>query len=76
MPGRFDRARVEDILGGDPLLTRDEAAERLGLDVSQVDRLAAAGEIPSISPGGRGPRSRRFRASAIDRACKERGITP
>ena len=70
MPGQFDRALVEDILGGDPLLTRDEAAERLRLDVSQVDELARSGVIKSIAPGaGRvvQPHARRFRVSAIDK---------
>ena len=67
----YDQANVDRLLGGDPLLTRDEAAARLGLDVSQVDELARSGVIESIAPGSTGrtvqPHARRFRVSAIDK---------
>lgn len=82
MPGQFDQALIDELLGGDPLLTRDEAAARLGLDVTQLDALARSGAIPSISPGTPPggtvqPHARRFRTSAIDTyATQKENITP
>jgi hypothetical protein len=63
MGSEIDRALVEEITGGDPLLIPHEAAGMLGLTVKQLGDLAAAKQIPSIQAGKFA--QRRYRTSDV-----------
>jgi excisionase family DNA binding protein len=65
---RWTRAEIEAVLGGplmvpDPMLTAVQAARLLGVAVSRIDRLVAAGGLPQH---GRPGRRRLFRLSELD----------
>lgn len=55
---------LDEILGGDPLVTLAEAAPRLGVTVDRLRHLAEAGKIAGIQPFGPGG-DWRFRDSTI-----------
>lgn len=64
MPGqRIDQALVDDILGGDPLLTPAEAAAILGVDEMELTDMG----IPAVRLAS--AKTRRYRTSAITRVA-------
>jgi hypothetical protein len=70
MPSRVDLNRVNEILGGDPLLTPPEAAAQLGISEDELYGHACAGRVPCLQPGGPGS-WRRYRTSVITRLAAE-----
>jgi len=64
--------RAEDTVAVSRLLTAEDVAEMLGLDVARVWRLSRCGEIPTITIG----RSRRYRREAILRWLEEMESQP
>jgi hypothetical protein len=76
MPGCVDRALIEEILGGDPVLTPAEAAAQLGIDEDEVLVRARAGVLGSVQviPDTLHARGvRRFRQSVITACLAETG---
>jgi len=66
MAPRIDQALVAELLGGDPFLTPDEAAARLGIGEARLYDVTADGRVPAVQPGG--PNSHyRYRESVITR---------
>jgi excisionase family DNA binding protein len=61
------QSRAGQIVEAPRLLTAEEVAEMLGLDVARVWKLSRRGEIPTITIG----RSRRYRREAILRWLEE-----
>ena len=66
MASKIDQALIDEILGGDPLLTPAETAAQLGIDEDELYDHATSGRIPSIQPGG--PMTQhRYRQSDVTR---------
>jgi excisionase family DNA binding protein len=61
------QTRPEQLVAVSRLLTAEDVAEMLGLEVARVWRLSRCGEIPTITIG----RSRRYRREAIHRWLEE-----
>jgi predicted site-specific integrase-resolvase len=74
MPGQLDPELIADVLGGDQVLTPEEAAAQLGVAVDVLEDEARAGRVPSIQLMPRGG-IRRYRASDITRLAAT-GIPP
>jgi hypothetical protein len=72
MTPRVDLNLVNEILGGDPLLTPPEAAKALGITEDELYGHAVAARVPHLQPGGPGS-WRRYRQSVIARLA-EQGI--
>ena len=61
------QTRADETVAASRLLTAEDVAEMLGLDVARVWKLSRCGEIPTITIG----RSRRYRREAILRWLEE-----
>lgn len=63
---------------GSQLLTKDEAAKRLGVSRSTVDRLVRSRELPSVKLGGSRRAPRRIRPVDLEQfvAAHREGGTP
>lgn len=69
MPPRIDQTRIDEILGGDPLLLPSEAAAKLRVSEEMLARYARAGRVPSIRVAALG--DRRYRTSVITRLAED-----
>lgn len=67
---RFDEAEVAALLPAPHRLSRQQVADRLGISISTVDRLALRGVLKAY-PGGRGRRKVEYDEAEVERMKAE-----